>query len=468
MKFKQKVKMAIEDYVNYVEDEDVSIAVAKVTFLSTKPNSHRHVFTEEVIREYAPTYLGKYIVAEYDEENDDATTHTGDKMNIIGHIPENQEVQYGYDEDGYFNCSVDVSISKLYSKGLYEVIKRDGIKAVSVEELVGFESEDVDKIDGVDEKRVVGFMGIGITVLGKDILPSVPNANITLTKMSAVNYEEEYAKHLKKNSFEGVVLEKLQIIEDELQSRKEKAMGKNTITKYDMDIGDGMYRGIRSALADKYSNDDYCEYWIKGIYQDGEQKYTIVEKWDDEKLYKILFTMDEDGGVVLQGDLIEMEMKFVEINKNSITIYEKEDVKKYEESQKEIDKPIDEVDKKEDDNIDDIKSQLSEIALKYEELKVKYESLAQYKEDEDKKKKEEIVKETMSKSEKYLSKHEYEGFLKDAQDCAYENVGDWQSKVLSKVAIATMEILSSKESDEIHGYGIEKEGKENKHKSLFD
>ena len=179
MEFKNKVSMALSDWKQFKDDDDVSLAYGHVVFLSTKPNSHKHIYTQEIIEQYAPSYLGKFIVS--DIRNGEATAHTETQL-IIGYIPSNQEVQYSIDEEGYFQAGVDVVISKIYAIDAYNMFKSKDTKAVSVEQLVGFTQDTEDGIDGVDEKIVIGFEGIGITVLGDKFKPSVPNANIKMVK----------------------------------------------------------------------------------------------------------------------------------------------------------------------------------------------------------------------------------------------------------------------------------------------
>ena len=74
MQFKNKVSMALSDWRQFEEDEDVSLAFGHVVFLSEKPNSHKHLYQKSVIEEYAPSYLGKFIIS--DIRNGDATSHT--------------------------------------------------------------------------------------------------------------------------------------------------------------------------------------------------------------------------------------------------------------------------------------------------------------------------------------------------------------------------------------------------------
>ena len=121
MDFKEKAKMSLEDFRLYIDDDDFEFAYGTIDFLSTKPNTHLHTYSEEVIKEYAPSILGKWVIGEY--KNGDMTSHTMNQV-IQGRIPENQEVQYRYAEDGYLIASVDIVLSKLYSNA-YKVLKED-------------------------------------------------------------------------------------------------------------------------------------------------------------------------------------------------------------------------------------------------------------------------------------------------------------------------------------------------------
>ena len=219
-KFNNKVSMAIEDWYNVQNDDgDYEFAYGTVDFLSTRPNSHKHIFTEDVIKEYAPSVINKWVIAYYDDLTGDVTTHVKNQ-HIIGRVPE-QEVKYRYDEDGYLIASVDVILSKLYATDVYELFKRYNYRSVSIEELVGF-SEDTEMFeDGKQEKKVTGFNITAISVLGLSYRPSVPNANIQLTKMSEMNEEnlqnaeKEYIKYSqnKNNTTLNDIMDKLTIIE---------------------------------------------------------------------------------------------------------------------------------------------------------------------------------------------------------------------------------------------------------------
>ena len=196
MEFSNKVTMSINDWHKYQDDDDVEFAFGKVAFLSNRPNSHKHIYSEEVIREYAPTVLGKWVVCEYDKYIQDVTSHT-DNQKICGLVCPNQEVQFEYDSDGYLVASVNVMISKIYATEVYELFKKDNYRSVSIEEMVGFTPETQDFVDGKQEKVITGFNICGITILGKRVNPSVPLAHMTLTKMS--EYSDIYTKYAQKN-----------------------------------------------------------------------------------------------------------------------------------------------------------------------------------------------------------------------------------------------------------------------------
>lgn len=166
---------------DYAEDE---FCIAKMGFLSTRPNSHGLIISEEVLRESAPTVLNKWLVADMSAVYD-AGTHT-DKEQIVGRIPDNQEVEFVEDEDGYLRAYVDVVISKIYAKNFCEIFERENNRAVSVEMLTWGTDE--------DENDLVGFRIVGVTALGATVKPSCPQSDITFTRFSAEEADNFFAQ----------------------------------------------------------------------------------------------------------------------------------------------------------------------------------------------------------------------------------------------------------------------------------
>lgn len=238
MKFENKTAYAIDDWKKYEDDDDINFAYAHITFLSTRPNTHKHIYTLDVLKEYAPSYLGKFIVCDYDEIIGDATNHTN-TQHIVGYIPPNQELKYTQTDDGFWDVSLDAVISKIYAPEIYDLFKEGNYRAVSVEQLVGFAEEDSDKRDGFESKKVIGFEGCGITILGLKYHGSVPSANMTMTKMCADNVkdiEAEYEKHkqnlVNSNITMSDIMDKLDNIETKL-SKEDKMAELDTKTTED-------------------------------------------------------------------------------------------------------------------------------------------------------------------------------------------------------------------------------------------
>lgn len=395
MQFKNKVSMALSDWRQFENDEDISLAFGHVTFISTKPNSHRHTYTKEIIEEYAPSYLGKFIIS--DVKNGDATSHTETQL-IVGYIPANQEIQYTYDSEGYFQAGVDVVISKIYAIDAYNIFLSKDTKAVSVEQLVGFSTETEDGVDGIDEKIVIGFEGIGITILGDKFKPSVPTANIKMIKMSAEEFESEYikysdTKHIKKeDNVMSEILNKLTKIEEKLS--KEEVMANN-----------------KEVVVEKLAEDTVIEVEAEAV-KEAEMEKVVEPKQEDEMA-----------------------------------------------KETEVDEPKDDENKEEDEmacgekeKLAEVEAKLSEAEAKIANYEVELYELKEFKIQIEAVKCQEIIENTLSIAKKVVDETKYNELENESKECVYASVNDWSTKVkasLSEIAIAKMEEvkLSAKEDD---------------------
>lgn len=160
--------------INSSEYENSEFAIGKMGFLSTRPNSHQLNISETVLKESAPSVLGKWIVADMTGVVD-AGTHTEQEY-IVGMVPRDQEIDFVYDEDGYLKSYVDVIISKVYAKNYCAMFESDNLRNVSVEMNVHTSEE--------DEHEVLDFNIVGVTTLGKHINPSCPGSDIVFTRFS--------------------------------------------------------------------------------------------------------------------------------------------------------------------------------------------------------------------------------------------------------------------------------------------
>ena len=191
--------------INMEEYGEDDYAIASVCFLSTRPNSHGIVISEDVLREYATSVLGKWITAEV--KCGDCTSHVPDQV-IVGVVPKNQDVRFVEADDGYLDAYVDCIISKRYAKDYCNVFSEDDpTRAVSIEAT----------FDMIDDGNASAFSIKTITTLGKFIKPSVPNANITFVRFSEDEAETYYSRLQKGDALSNLK----QFVEERKQSMAE-------------------------------------------------------------------------------------------------------------------------------------------------------------------------------------------------------------------------------------------------------
>ena len=193
-------------HIDMSEYDNDDYMVGRTAFLSTRPNSHDIVIPENVLREYAPSVLGKWVTAEV--KFNDCTTHTNGQS-IVGIVPKEQDVEFVEADDGYLDAYVDCIISKRYAKEYCNVFSEDDAqRSVSIE--ATFSMVDEHECDGFDIKT--------ITTLGRTVRPSVPDANITIVRFSEEDAESYYSNLHKSDSLSNLK----QFVEERKQSMAEK------------------------------------------------------------------------------------------------------------------------------------------------------------------------------------------------------------------------------------------------------
>ena len=187
------VNFAVEDikqiqFDDYSEDE---YAIARVGFMSNRPNSHKLEISEDVLRENANTVLGKWMVVKMDFMGLDAEGHDPHE-HIVGFFPKDQDVEFVEDEDGYIRAYATAVISKIYAKDYCKMFDSDNERAVSIEMTCHTENgKDMDD-------KVLSFTIVGVTTLGKAVRPSIPESDVSFVRFSqekAIAYFSELNEH---------------------------------------------------------------------------------------------------------------------------------------------------------------------------------------------------------------------------------------------------------------------------------
>lgn len=187
------IDFAVEDIeqIQFDDYDEKEFAIAKVGFMSNRPNSHKLEISEEVLRENASTVLGKWMVVKMDFMGLDAEGHDPQE-HIVGFFPKNQEIEFVEDEEGYVRAYATAVISKIYAKDYCKMFDGDNERAVSIEMMCNTENgKDMDD-------KVLSFTIVGVTTLGKAVRPSIPESDVSFVRFSqekATAYFSELNEH---------------------------------------------------------------------------------------------------------------------------------------------------------------------------------------------------------------------------------------------------------------------------------
>lgn len=187
------INFAVEDIeqIQFDDYDEKEFAIAKVGFMSNRPNSHKLEISEEVLRKNANTVLGKWMVVKMDFMGLDAEGHDPQE-HIVGFFPKDQEIEFMEDEDGYVRAYATAVISKIYAKDYCKMFDGDNERAVSIE-------MKCDTENGKDmDDKVLSFTIVGVTTLGKAIRPSIPESDVSFVRFSqekATTYFSELNEH---------------------------------------------------------------------------------------------------------------------------------------------------------------------------------------------------------------------------------------------------------------------------------
>ena len=155
--------------------------VYKCCFLSTKPNAHELNINDDVLREYAGTILGNFLVAKV--RFGDAMSHEYDEI-IYGYFPIEQDIEF-VEDAGVTKAYAYSVVSKKYGKDFNDIFEFDNLRNSSVEMTVDTEDD--------DEHEVIAFDIFGLTCLGKKVNGSCPDADIQMVRFTAEEADAYFA-----------------------------------------------------------------------------------------------------------------------------------------------------------------------------------------------------------------------------------------------------------------------------------
>lgn len=277
---KKDVKFQLEDAVEYPEWCDNypehKFTVFKCCFLSTKPNAHKLDISNDVLRRDAQSILGNMLVAKI--QNGDATTHLPSEIQY-GYFPREQEIEF-VEEDGITKAYAYAVVSKHYSKELNNIFEFDNLRNSSVEMTVTTDKDE-------DEGKVVALDIFGLTVLGKAINGSCPDADIKMVRFSTEDADAYFAKSDSLSNLKQFVEERKQLMAE----KKTYKIDKSKEAMSTADWGDYDKATMRDKIMEAKNRDTL----VKSVYllvEDGWKdapsehlKYPVMELDGDKFVY---------------------------------------------------------------------------------------------------------------------------------------------------------------------------------------
>ena len=92
--------------------------------------------------------------------------------------------------------------------------------------------------------------------------------------------------------------------------------GAPVFTTYAVEIGDALWSALYDFLVENYSENDcdYCSiYRIEGIYEEGEQKFAILQNRETMEYFRMNFSITEENGFVPAEAMVAVEKEFVPV-----------------------------------------------------------------------------------------------------------------------------------------------------------
>jgi len=142
-----------------------------------------------------------------------------------------------------------------------------------------------------------------LCVLGEDCEPCFEGANITSPQITF--------------SFEDGFKEQLFSMMNEIKKVLNEGGAPTVFTRYAVEIGDSLWSAIYSYLEHTYprANDEGYVYdsiyRIEGIYEEGSQKFAILQNRSNSKYFRMNFSLDDNTGFAASAELVEVTKTYV-------------------------------------------------------------------------------------------------------------------------------------------------------------
>lgn len=468
MSEEQIVKFNIDVINDYLEDEDLDFSIMKLKFLSDGNNSHGIPISTSMLEQYAPTIIGKPIVAKYNRYINDVEGHETDES-VVGVIPNNAEIYWEETDNGKFAC-VDGVIFKLYAPDIYNIYKDKNGRNVSVEMTIDYQNND-------PRLPVTGINIRAVTLLGLKYEPSCTLASSEIIQFSKAN--DFYENRLKTSDLKNYAERRKSQLAEKKTYKIDKSRDSVSNTSWgDVDKTDLQHKVMNAANRGDLVHSVYLQ--VKSGWEDTPSeklKYPVMQLKGDTFVYnkggissargyaetndpdiaKKAINLQKKLGLNEEGESKTMaeEMKKNETKTDDQKAKEEKLAEELATANSKHEAALTEMEEKYKKELSDkdeiIMGQSQELEKQGQEL----EQLKQFKDEKEKEQKDAQMNETLAEVKQFVSEEEYVALQKEAEECNLEALSGWSNKAKALAFSKTKEVNPA--TGEILRMGIPKE-----------
>ena len=289
----------------------ISKCQIKVCYVDDKPNRNKSVITKDVATEMANSLPGSPIVGFFNENTEDFEEHNRiielsngefrmrDNTRPYGFVDLGAKVWFQkFLDDGVVEREYLMTEGYLWT-GQYPECKRVVDKGNN--HSMELDEKTLNATWAKDSNGNPQFFIINKAIISK--LCILGEENEPCFEGSQINVNFSFDDGFKNTLFSMM---------NELKEFMKEG-GAKVFTQYAVEIGDGLWNSLWSYIETKYPGEpnSYCSvYRIEGVYEDAGQKFAILQSRQDQKYYRMDFSLTDVEGFVPSETLTEVTKSY--------------------------------------------------------------------------------------------------------------------------------------------------------------
>ena len=330
----------------------ISKCQIKVCYVGDEPNRNKSIITKDVAREMANSLPGSPIVGFFNETSGDFEEHNR-SIDIANGIVTFKDTTRPY---GFVDLNAKVWFQKFLDDGQneHEYLMTEGyIWTGQYPEAKRIIDKGNNQSMELDEKTLDAFWtkdGNGkpqffiineaivskLCVLGEECEPCFEGSQIAVNFSLASDFKEQLFTMVNE-------------VKDLL-----KEGGAKVFTRYAVEIGDALWSALYSYIESTYPDGQncYCSiYRVEGIFEEGGQKFSVLQNRTSMKYYRLNFSIGESEGFIPSDTLIEVTKSYTPAEEPQFALKDVEEFEAQYAAKKKAEE--DKSGKSKDDNSDD-------------------------------------------------------------------------------------------------------------------